>query len=317
MPLAVAGIVVGLAVLAFAADQFVIGAARVASRLRLSPIVIGAVVIGFGTSAPEMIVSALASAQGSFDIAVGNVIGSNIANLTLVLGTAAMVIPLTVASPTIRREAPLAFGATVAFALAVRAGLSTLIGIALLIGLIVALTMVIRGGRKGEEELTSEVAEFLDDNARHEPGAMRRETLRTIGGLIAVLGAAQVLVMAATSIAREIGLQEGFVGLTIVAVGTSLPELATSLQAARKGETELIIGNLLGSNLFNSLAVGGIAAIVGNGVIQAPALTGSALVLMLVITALATFFMATGHRVVRSEGALLLIIWLASLPLLA
>lgn len=316
MPLAVAGIVVGLAILAYAADQFVIGAARVAARLKLSPIVIGAVVIGFGTSAPEMIVSGLASAQGSLDIAVGNVIGSNIANLTLVLGTAAMVIPITVASPTIRREAPLAFAATVAFALAVLVGLSTPIGIALLAALIVALAMIIRGGQKGESELTSEVEEFLDDDLTV-PGAMRREILRTLGGLVAVLGSAQILVMSATTIAREIGLEEGFVGLTIVAIGTSLPELATSLQAARKGETDLIIGNLLGSNLFNSLAVGGIAAIVGKGVIEAEALTGSALVVMLVITALATFFMATGRRVVRAEGALLLIIWLASLPLLA
>ena len=314
MMFAAAGVVVGLALLTVAADQFVIGAARVAARLRLSPIVIGAVVIGFGTSAPEMVVSGLAASQGSLGIAVGNVIGSNVANLTLVMGTAAMVVPLTVASTSIRREAPLALIATFAFAAAVVVGLRPAVGVVLLVALAVALTLVVRGGRAdGNEELVGEVGEFLGEDE----SGLGREIGRTVVGLLLVLAAAQILVESATFIAAEIGLDEGFVGLTIVAIGTSLPELATSLQAARKNETDLIIGNLLGSNVFNSLAVGGIAALVGDGMVPEGPLTGPALLLMLGIAILATIFMVIGRRVVRAEGGLLLIIWLASLPLLA
>jgi cation:H+ antiporter len=314
MLLAVLGVVSGLAILTAAADWFVVGAVRLAARLRLSAVVIGAVVIGFGTSAPEMVVSGLAAGQGKLDIAVGNIVGSNIANLSLVLGAAALVTTLTVTGRTIRREVPLVMGATVVFAIVVQDGLSRAEGLLLLVGVVASVAWVLvssRGG--GDEELTHEVEEFLADG----PVVLSREVVRTLVGLVGTLGAAQLLVVNATSVAERLGLAEGFVGLTIVAIGTSLPELATALQAARKDETDLIVGNLLGSNLFNSLAVGGVAALAGPGPVGDPVLTGTAIWLMLGIAVTAKLFMRTGYRVVRPEGGILLAVWLGSLPLLA
>jgi cation:H+ antiporter len=307
------GLLVGLAVLAFAADQFVIGAVRIAARLRLSTVVIGAIVIGFGTSAPEMVVSGLAASQGNLDIAAGNIIGSNIANLTLVLGAAALVTPVLVASPTIRREAPLSLGATAVFALLVQNGLTRPEGLLLLAFLLTILVVLVRSSRAADPEISDEVEEYLGEVVE----SAAKDTVRTVIGLVGTLAAAQLLVVSARSLASAAGLAEGFVGLTIVAVGTSLPELATSLQAARKGETDLIVGNLLGSNIFNSLGVAGIAALAGPVRVDDPSLTGIAVVLMLAVAVFATVSMITGRRVVRAEGTLLLVAYVAMLPLLS
>jgi cation:H+ antiporter len=313
MVLSVLGIVVGLVLLTTASDQFVVGAARLAQTLRLSPILIGAVVIGFGTSAPEMLVSGLAGAQGSLDIGVGNIIGSNVANLSLVLGVAALVTPIVVRSPVLKREAPIALGATLVFAVVVQGGLAGGEAAILAVVLVVGLGIIIAGARAGDEALTAEVAEFLTDV----PPSPRRETVRTLLGLVVTLGSAQILVVSATTIARELGLAEGFVGLTIVAIGTSLPELATAVQAARKDETDLIVGNLLGSNLFNAGAVGAVAGITGPGALADPSLTGFAVWLMVGIAVLATIFMITGKRVARIEGVVLLAIYAVAVPFLA
>jgi cation:H+ antiporter len=312
MALSVLLIVVGLAVLTYASDQFVVGAARVARSLRLSPILIGAVVIGFGTSAPEMLVSGIAGAQGSLDIGVGNIIGSNVANLSLVLGIAALVTPIAVRSPVLKREAPIALAATIAFAIVVQGGLAG--GEAAILGavLVVGLGMVILGARGGDDQFSSEVDEFVTGDI-----STGREVVRTLLGLAFTLGAAKVLVDAAVDIASQLGLAEGFVGLTIVAIGTSLPELATAVQAARKGETDLIVGNLLGSNLFNAGAVGAVAGFLGPGQLQDPSLTGLAVILMVVVAVLATLFMVTGRRVGRLEGATLLVLYVAAVPFLA
>lgn len=315
MLLAVLGIIGGLLLLTVASEAFVLGAVRVAAKLRLSAVVIGAVVIGLGTSAPEMLVSGLAAGQGKLDIAVGNIIGSNVANLSLVLGTAALVTTISVAGETVRREIPLVGAATVLFALLVQGGLTRIEGAVLGVGLVAAIgwILVSAGRGAGDEELTHEVEEFITDA----PTRTGVEVTRTLVGLVGTLAAAQILVTAASSVATQLGLAEGFVGLTIVAIGTSLPELATSLQAARKDETDLIVGNLLGSNLFNSLGVGAVAGLAGPGLVTDPTLTGNAILLMLVITAGAGLAMASGHAVVRREGGILLIIWLGTLPLLA
>jgi len=308
------GIVAGLVLLTVSADQFVLGAARVAVVLRLSTVVIGAVVIGFGTSAPEMVVSGLAAANGSLDIAVGNIIGSNIANLALVLGVASMVTPILVGSSTIRREAPLSLGAVLVFAGMVQGGLTRIEGGILALLLVGALGYILLASRsEADDELTAEVDEYLDDDGLH-PG---REWARTLLGLVGTLVAAQVLVYCATELAATIGLKEGFVGVTIVAIGTSLPELATSLQAVRKDETDLILGNLLGSNIFNSLAVGAVAAFAGPGPVADVSLTTIGVTLMIVIAVATTIAMLTARRVVRWEGAALLTTYIAVLPLLA
>lgn len=313
MLLPVLGVVAGLALLTVSADQFVAGAARIAAALRLSAVVIGAVVIGFGTSAPELVVSAIASAQGSLDIAVGNIVGSNVANLSLVLGVAALVTPIVVGSNVLRREAPLSLGVTLVFAALVQGGVSRWNAVVLGGLLVGALTLILRSARDGDDVLTGEVDEYLGD----EPPSLPREWTRTLLGLLGTLAAAQILVSSATTIAAEVGLAEGFVGLTIVAIGTSLPELATGVQAARKGETDLIVGNLLGSNLFNVGAVATLAGLVGPGPLADPTIVGFATLLMVVVAAIATAFMVTGHRVVRWEGAVLLGGYLACVPLLA
>jgi cation:H+ antiporter len=312
MALSVLGIVLGLVVLTTASDQFVVGAARVARTLRLSPILIGAVVIGFGTSAPEMLVSGLAGAQGSLDIGVGNIVGSNVANLSLVLGVAAMITPIVVRSPVLKREAPISLVATLVFAVAVQGGLGAVEAVVLGAVLVGGLALIILGARAGDDAMTAEVDEFLTSET-----STARESVRTVLGLVFTLGAAQVLVVSAVDIADQLGLEEGFVGLTIVAIGTSLPELATAIQAARKGETDLIVGNLLGSNLFNAGAVGAVAASIGPGELQDPSLAGMATYLMVGITVIATLFMITGRRVARWEGAALLAVYVVAVPLLA
>ena len=308
------GIAAGLVLLTFSSDQFVLGAARIAAAMRLSAVVIGAVVIGFGTSAPELLVSGLAAGSGSLDIAVGNIIGSNVANLSLVLGAASMVAPIVVGSSTVRREAPLSLGAVLVFAALVQGGLTRIEGGVLGLLLVGSLAYIINAARdEPDDELTSEVEEYVSDDALH-PG---REWTRTLLGLVGTLAAAQLLVYCATELATEAGLKEGFIGVTLVAIGTSLPELATSLQAVRKDETDLIIGNLLGSNLFNSLAVGAAAGLVGPGPVTDPSLTGVGVLLMVGVALGTTIAMATARRIVRWEGVTLLIVYVTVLPLLA
>jgi cation:H+ antiporter len=310
-------VLVGLVLLAKAADHFVTGAARLAGALRIAPVVIGAVVIGVGTSAPEALVSSLAAGQGKLDIAVGNVIGSNAANLTLVLGAAAVIAPIRAPRGILRRELPLAMAATVAFALAVQGGLARAESIALLVALVVALLLLLVGSRSrsgADDELAAEVTEFLSTDGRVRVNA---EVVRTVLGLIGTVAGAQAMVTGASGIADAIGLGEGFVGLTLVAVGTSLPELVTAIAAARKGEDELIIGNLLGSNLFNSLAVAGLAGVIGPGPLVDETLSGFAVLLMLVVSAGAALAMIGRREVVRWEGIVLLAAYVGTVPLLA
>jgi cation:H+ antiporter len=316
MLLAVLGVIAGLVLLTFAADQFVIGAARLAVVLRLSTVVVGAVVIGFGTSAPELLVTALAGARGSIDLAVANVVGSNVANLTLVLGAAALVTPIAVHATVLKREAPLSLVAVLVFGALTFFPLGVVGGVLLATLLVASLTFIVVSSRRsgvGDVELSAEVDEFLTD------GDVRTgfEAGRTVVGLLGTLGGAQLLIVNATAIASSLGLSEGFIGLTVVAIGTSLPELATALQAARKDETDLIIGNLLGSNLFNAGAVGAVAMFVGAGQQVGPSVTTIAVPLMAIVAVVATVFMITGKRVVRWEAAVLIAAYLATLPFLA
>ena len=255
MILSILAVVAGLVLLTFAADQFVLGGARLATSLNMSPIVIGAVVLGFGTSAPELLVSGIAASQGELSLGVGNVVGSNAANLSLVLGAAALISPLPLPAKAISREAPLAFAAAGLFAILVQGGLSRFEGITMLVLLVAAIGWLLMSGEADDVEIDEE---FLEDET-----STSYEIGRTLVGLVGTIGGAQLLVEGATWIADDLGLTGGFVGLTLVAIGTSLPELVTAVAAARRNETELIVGNLLGSNLFNSLAVGGVIAVIG------------------------------------------------------
>jgi cation:H+ antiporter len=257
----IAGCGLGLVVLLVAADQLVLGSSRAAAWLRVPPTVVGIVVIGFGTSAPELVVSGLAAAAGKPGLAIGNIVGSNIANLTLVLGSAGLFGTVAATSTVLRREAPLSVAAVILFALLVRDGLGRGDGLLLGVVLVACLGMLVWGALgRPRDALAGDVAEFVDGDPRHRWGV---EVTRTVVGLAGTLAGAQLLVWGAAGVAQRAGLSQALVGATVVAVGTSAPELVTAIQAARRGEVELLVGNLLGSNLFNSLAVG---AVVGQEV---------------------------------------------------
>lgn len=318
--LAIAG---GVALLAYAADQFVLGAARVALIRRISPLVVGVVIIGFGTSCPELLVSAIAAAGGQPEIAVGNVVGSNIANLSLLLGVGAIIVPLAVASGTVRREAPITVAAMVAFALAVQGGgVEWWEGLALLVALAVAIWTVTTAsqpspevqGSAGEpsDPLGVEAAELADVTGH----SIRPEVLRTVLGLLGTIAGAQLLLWGAIDVADRIGLAEGFVGATLVAIGTSLPELVTVIQSARRRETDLIVGNLLGSNMFNALGVGGVMGLIGSSELDAPSLTGYAVIFAVVVAVVAWLAMFTRRTIGRVEGVALVVVYVALVPLL-
>jgi cation:H+ antiporter len=291
LALAVAGIVI----LSYAADAFVEGAARLAVVFNVTPIVIGAVIIGFGTSAPEMLVSAVAARNGDVDLGIGNIIGSNTANLSLILGSAALMVPIVVSEDVLKREAIMATGAAVVFALAVQGGIQRWEGVALFVLLVMALTWVIRSG-------DAPPLDALIEQAVVHP---RNEVIRTVVGLVGTVAGAAFLVEGATTLADELGLNDGFIGVTLVAVGTSLPELVTSVAAARQGSTDLIVGNLLGSNLFNSLAVGAVVGVLGTGEIMDPSLASLDTGFMLVVCIGAFAAMWTRSRFTRLEGGVL------------
>lgn len=302
----------GLSVLTLASDQFVKGAARLAIIFRVAPVVVGAVVIGFGTSAPEMVVSGLAAVDGNLDIGVGNVIGSNVANISLVLAAAAFVTVIPVSSETVRREGPISVVAVIVFAALVQGELSRWEGALLACLLAVVLVSVLSSARSGDP-LGEDVEELIGD----EEHAVGLEAVRTLLGLLVVAGSAWFIVEGATRIATELELSGGFVGFTLVAVGTSAPELVTAMAAARQGETDLLIGNLLGSNVFNSLAVGGLIGIVGPGPVIDTRLAEWGSLLMIGIVVVSWIMMMTGSRVTRREGIVLLCLWVVSVVLLS
>ncbi len=300
--------VVGLAVLVYAADQFVMGAARLADLLDMPEVIIGAVVLGFGTSAPELVVSAVAAAGGDQALGVGNIVGSNVANLSLVLGTAALVTTMGLTTIVLRREVPMSLGASVLFALAVVDGdLSRIEGVLLVVGLTAAVAYLVRAGVAGE------AAPDPDE----EPSTMSRESLRAGAGLVGVVVAAQLVVTGATGIADTAGISKGFIGFSLVALGTSLPELVTTVAGARRSETQLIVGNLFGSNIFNSFAVGGAMGLVGPGDIDDSFLTGVGLLLMLAVGVLAFGLGAYGRYLGPRDGIALLTAYVVCMVVLA
>jgi cation:H+ antiporter len=311
--LLIGGLAVGLILLARASDYFVVGSARLATGLRMSPVFIGVAVIGFGTSAPELLVSGLAAAQGSSELAIGNVVGSNVANMTLVLGTAGVISMVPVRSAVLRWEAPLSVAAVVAFAVLVPAGLSLIEGVVLLGLLVVALCLLLRAALAGKVDvLAGEVTEYVDGAAEH---SLRTEAVRTGVGLIGTLAGAQLLVWGASGLAFRLGVPPEVIGFTLVAVGTSLPELVTAVQAQRHGEPDLLVGNLLGSNLFNSLAVGGVIGLAGSGATN-PVVPAPQVVLMVVTSLGAWLLLANQARLTRWEAGLLLACYAAALPLI-
>jgi len=309
---------IGLVLLVVGSDRLVDGSARLSRHLGLSPVVVGVMIIGFGTSAPELLVTLLAALEGVFDLGVGNIIGSNIANVLLVVGIAAVVGPVIVGAGTLRREVPLSLLAVAAFAWSIQGPLRRLDALLLLVLLVVIvgviLTLARRDVRLGIEP--SAVSDVPSDDDG--PVRVGRETLRTLLGLTATLAGAQAVVLGGSAIADGAGMSEALVGLTLVAVGTSLPELAAAVQSVRRKETDLLVGNVLGSNLFNALAVGPVVVWTGASLGRRvdPALAGTATWLMLA-SVVAVSAMLLRRRIGRAGGVALLLAYAVAVVVMA
>ncbi|WP_329001009.1 calcium/sodium antiporter [Kribbella sp. NBC_00709] len=315
--------VAGLVVLTFAADHLVLGSSRLAQRMQISPVVVGVVVIGLGTSAPEFLVSGVAAARGDTGLAVGNIAGSNILNLTLVLGIAALAGSVAVTSQVIRREVPLAVGAVTLFAFLAWAGLSPVTGVVLAVAGVCAVLVLLHwaGQGRGNQEVATEAAEFTQATATvdlpMQPSRLPAwfEPVRALLGLAGVLAGAQLLVSNASAIAADLGVPQVIIGFTLVALGTSLPELVTTVQAQRRGESDLVVGNLFGSNLFNSLVGGAIVGLASGS--ATPGRAAVALSVTMILTAgLAWMLLRRGLALNRIEALVLLAAYALTMPLL-
>jgi len=301
-----AAIIAGFILLIWSADRFIIGAAATARNFDVPPLIIGLTIVGFGTSAPEMMVAGFASFDGSPAMAIGNALGSNIANITLVLGVAALITPLNVHSRIIKKELPLLLLVTLlVLALMSDLELSRFDGFILLSSLCLLMWWITRQGLKNQssDALTEEYIEEL-------PGKMSTShaLFWLIVGLILLTVSSKILVWGAVNIATAFGVSELIIGLTIIAIGTSLPELAASITGALKNEHDIALGNVVGSNLFNTLGVLAIPGLISPGVFQEDILYRDipmVLVLTIVLLAMAYGFRKAG-RINRFEGTLLL-----------
>ncbi|MDZ7851755.1 MAG: calcium/sodium antiporter [Halomonas sp.] len=260
MLLPILAIILGIVLLLWSADRFVEGAAAVAGHLGLPSLVIGMVIVGFGTSAPEIVVSIMAALDGNPDLALGNALGSNIYNVGLIIGVTALIVPIAVHSTIIRRELPLLllFG-TVAGVLFWNGQLSRLESLLLLLGFFALMGWTIWTALRGKDDpLAAETEQELSTHAM----TLGRAILWLVVGLALLLVSSRMLVWGAVSVASALGVSDLIIGLTIVALGTSLPELASSIAAVRKGEHDIAMGNVVGSCMFNLLAVVGIAGVI-------------------------------------------------------
>ena len=305
-------IAAGIALLWASADPFVLAAARLARIWGVSPVLVGALVIGFGTSAPELVVSSLAAARGELASSIGNVVGSNAANLSLVLGVSAVISPVVGQLRILRREGILAFIAMAAAAAAAWDDVLTRVeGLALAGSMAAAAALLVVWSRRdmaaglaGAGASGGGFEDSPEDGAGGEERGAGREMLRVVMSLAGIVFGAWLMVEGGGRAAEVYGLTGGFVGATIFALGTSLPELVTAGAAARRKANELVIGNLLGSNMFNSFLVVGAAGVLGAGAIGERRIWEHAM--MMVIGLLVGILAATGRRLGRIQGLVLL-----------
>jgi len=315
---AVFSLLLGFVLLVVGAEGFVRGAAKLAAVIGLSPLVIGLTVVSYGTSAPELAVSLQASLQGQADIALGNVIGSNIFNILMILGIAALIVPLTVAQQLIRLDVPIMIGVTALMLMfAVDGNLGRFDGIVLLVGSVVYTAFLVLQSRKeSDAEVQAEYAkEYARTGKQTWQLAANNSAILLVGLTILVVGA-HLLVTGATSIAESFGISQLIIGLTIVAIGTSLPELATSLVACYRGERDIAVGNVVGSNIFNILTILGVTAtFTGVPVSNAAIRFDIPVMLAVAVASLPIFY--TGNRISRWEGMLFISYYVAYTAYLA
>ncbi len=314
-----AAILLGLVVLVWSADRFVLGASAVARNYGISPLIIGMTILGFGTSAPEMLVSGMAAWGGNPELGVGNALGSNIANIALVLGFTAIIAPMTVHSKVLKREFPMLFLViALAAVLMIDNQLSRIDGFILLSGVVVMLWWMVRLARQeqraGKEPME---AEFEGEIPTDMPTG--KAFFWLLLGLVLLMASSQLLVWGAVNVATYFGVSDLIIGLTIIAIGTSLPELAATVAAALKKEHEMAIGNIIGSNLFNILAVLALPGIIMPTAL-APEVMSRDFVVMTILTVV-LFLMAYGFKgkdgqINRIEGTILLASFVAYMVML-
>ncbi len=312
MILSVFMILAGLVLLVWSADRFVDGAAAAARHAGMSPLLIGMLIIGFGTSAPELLVSATASLKGSSDLSLGNAYGSNIFNIGFILGVTALIRPILVNPQVLRKELPVLLLATAISAILLHDGIMSTLDSWILLAVFAGLVAwSIRDQRRHPEP-----PDATPEDAQKPPLPLGQAIFWIIAGLALLLVSSNLLVSGATDLARRCGVSDLVIGLTIVAAGTSLPELASSIAAIRKGADDLVIGNIVGSNLFNTLAVVGLA-----GAIQ-PIKAGPEILCrdMAVMGGMTLLLVGVGYgfrgrpgRISRREGVLLLLSFVAYL----
>lgn len=307
MLLAIAAVIAGLALLVWSADRFVDGASATANHAGMPPLLIGMLIIGFGTSAPEMVVSALAAGQGNPGLALGNAFGSNITNIALILGLVAIISPIKVHSQVVRKELPILLAITLLVGYQLIDGELTRMDAWVLLGVFLLIMgwSIVQGMRGRGDSLAGDVEGEVADNAM----PLKKAIFWLVLGLVLLIVSSRILVWGAVYIAESMGVSDLIIGLTVVAVGTSLPELASSLAAIRRNEHDLALGNVIGSGLFNTLAVVGIAAGIAPLAVD-PAVLHRDWVVMFALT-LVLFSMGIGRRgkegrISRPEGGLLL-----------
>ena len=325
MLLAIIAVIIGLVVLVWSADKFVDGAVGIAEYCGMSTLLIGMVIVGFGTSAPELTVSALSAAQGNPELALGNAYGSNIANIALILGATALISPILMQRSVIRGDLPNLLVVSILSIILVWDGsVVRWNGILLLVVFALAMVLSVRREMKKAktekgESLPLAAASQGESSATPSEKSLGKSILWLALGLVLLVASSRALVWGAVAIARTLGVSDLLIGLTIVAIGTSLPELASSIAAARKGENDLALGNIIGSNLFNTLAVVGIAATISPMEEIEKAVTYRDMPLMIFLTAalIVLGFRRKGDgRLNRIAGAILLAVYVGYLALL-
>jgi len=305
-----AAIVFGLVLLVWSSDTFVEGAAAVASRFSVSPFIIGMVIVGFGTSLPEMLISILSALQGNPGIALGNAYGSNIANIGLILGITALICPLAMPAALLKKDLPLLLAVTLLAAICVAGGSITRIDALCMLTLFAAIMLwTIRRGITGREIFITRECEREITNTT----PLARSVFKICTGLIILLASSRILIWGAVKTAQFFGVGDLVIGLTIVAIGTSLPELASSLAAIRKNRHDIALGNVLGSNLFNTLAVVGLAGIIQPMQVPPEVLIRDIGVITLLTISLFLFGFdfGKGGRINRFAGSILLLAYIS------
>ncbi|WP_411358874.1 calcium/sodium antiporter [Pseudidiomarina salilacus] len=311
MLFAVFAVIFGLALLVWSADRFVDGAASTANHLGMPPLLIGMVIIGFGTSAPEMVVSAIASSQGNPGLALGNAFGSNITNIALVLGLTAVLAPIAVSSQVLKREMPLLLAFTLLMAWPLYDLVITEIEAWMLLAMFSAyMGWSIYQGMRGKDDALA--AEY-DEEIQAQKMSLKQGISWLIVGLVLLVISSRILVWGAVDIATALGVSDLVIGLTVVAIGTSLPELASSIAAVRKNEHDLAVGNVIGSNMFNTLAVVGIAGVIHPIDLDPLVLSRDWLTMTVLTFLLAVFSFRLNRptRVNRIQGIVLLLCYAA------